>query len=83
MMMTEEQREELIGMTHEWKMDDEARADYVEQLWCVMQLGMDNYFDSLLLKRTNKDLKLAEQGKSIVGHSKDDLLEQFQSTTKH
>lgn len=83
MLMTSEQREELVGLTKEWDMSDSDRVEYVEQLWTMVQLGMDRYFDELLKRRTDRKLNLANESYKIVSDSKRDLLEEFESSTKH
>jgi len=79
MLMTSEQREELVGLTKEWDMSDSDRVEYVEQLWTMVQLGMDRYFDELLKRRTDRKLNLANESDKIVSDSKRDLLEEFES----
>ena len=83
MLMTSEQREELVGLTEEWDMSDSDRVEYVEQLWTMVQLGMDRNFDELLKRRTDRKLNLANESDKIVSDSKRDLLEEFESSTKH
>lgn len=83
MMMTSEQREELIGLTQSWDMPECERSEYVEQLWTIMLIGMDRYFDELLERRTARKLNLASEHNKIVRVNKGNLLEEFESTTKH
>ncbi len=83
MMMSKEERAELITFTHDWTMSDDERTEYIDQLWIIMHICMDRYFDDLLKKRTDQRLKLAKFEETIVSPNKGDLLERFESTTAH
>ena len=48
-----------------------------------MLIGMDRYFDELLERRTARKLNLASEHNKIVMVNKGNLLEEFESTTKH
>ena len=81
--MTPEQQRELLTYTNDWNMTHENRVLYIEQVWSMVEIGMDRYFDEFEEEKALKKKKLASNEEMIVGQSKGSLLEDFESTTKH